>query len=95
MKAYQSTLSVLLNPSGGIIDDTVVTKHSDEAYYVVTNAGRRDVDLPWFKEKLAEWNNGLGKEWVEKMGVGEWKGEVEMEEMEGWGLVALQGLLAT
>lgn len=80
LNPYQSTLSVLLNEKGGIIDDTVVTKHSADAFYVVTNAGCRDRDLAWIREKLAEWNAGKGKE-----------GPVEMEVLEDWGLLALQG----
>ena len=78
---YTSTLSVLLNENGGIIDDTVITKHSDDSYYVVTNAGRRDRDLIWFKEKLEEWN-------ASERATG---GNVEHEVLEDWGLVALQG----
>ncbi|KAJ8587866.1 glycine cleavage system T protein [Rhizopogon salebrosus TDB-379] len=78
---YTFTLSVLLNENGGIIDDTVITKHSDDAYYVVTNAGRRDTDLAWFKEKLEEWN-------ASDRATG---GQVEHEVLEDWGLVALQG----
>ncbi|ESK85651.1 putative gcv1-glycine subunit mitochondrial [Moniliophthora roreri MCA 2997] len=81
LKPYSSTLSVILNEKGGIIDDTVVTKHSEDAFYVVTNAGRRDRDLQWFKDKLAEWNaTEKGKQ-----------GPVEHEILEGWGLLALQG----
>lgn len=72
---------MLLNERGGIIDDTVITKHAADAFYVVTNAGRRDRDLAWFKEKLDEWNQS-GREG---------RGEVEMELMDGWGLLALQG----
>lgn len=78
---YSSTLSVLLNEKGGIIDDTVITKHADDAFYVVTNAGRRDRDLAWFNEKLDEWNSSERSE----------KGKVEIEVLEGWGLLALQG----
>jgi aminomethyltransferase len=81
LPAYNSTLSVLLNERGGIIDDTVVTKHAPDAYYVVTNAGRRERDLAWFTEKLGEWN---GSERAAK-------GKVEMEVLEDWGLLALQG----
>ena len=82
MPSYKSTLSVILNERGGIIDDTVITKHADDAFYVVTNAGRRARDLAWFKEKLAEWNAGeLARE----------KGAVEHEILDGWGLLALQG----
>ena len=81
LKPYQSTLSVLLNERGGIIDDTVVTKHSAEAYYVVTNAGCREKDLAWIGKRLEEWN---GSERARE-------GKVEMQVLEGWGLVALQG----
>ncbi|KAK0188316.1 hypothetical protein F5146DRAFT_1054654 [Armillaria mellea] len=82
---YSSTLSVLLNERGGIIDDTIITKHAEDAFYVVTNAGRRERDLGWFSERMAEWNGG---ERARK------EGPVEMEVLDGWGLVALQGPLA-
>ncbi|KAJ6463671.1 hypothetical protein C8R47DRAFT_1157056 [Mycena vitilis] len=81
LPAYTSTLSVLLNERGGIIDDLIITKHAEDAFYVVTNAGRRDRDLEWFNQRLAEWNAGA-------QGA---KGPVEMELLEGWGLLALQG----
>jgi aminomethyltransferase len=72
---------VILNEKGGIIDDTVITKHANDAFYVVTNAGRRDRDVSHLKEKLEEWNSsGRAKE-----------GKVELEILEGWGLIALQG----
>ncbi|CAG7846960.1 Aminomethyltransferase, mitochondrial; AltName: Full=Glycine cleavage system T protein; Short=GCVT; AltName: Full=Glycine decarboxylase complex subunit T; Flags: Precursor [Serendipita indica DSM 11827] len=75
---HSSTLSVLLLPSGGILDDTVVTKHTPDLYYVVTNAGRREEDLTWFASKLKEWNEKHGD-------------KVEHQILEDWGLVALQG----
>ena len=81
LSPYSSTLSVILNEKGGIIDDTVITKHANDAFYVVTNAGRRDRDLSHFKEKLEEWNaSDRAKD-----------GKVEHEVLDGWGLVALQG----
>lgn len=82
LSPYSSTLSVLLNEKGGIIDDTVITKHSEDAFYVVTNAGRRDRDLSWFTQKLDEWNSDSQQSE---------KGKVEIEVLEGWGLLALQG----
>ncbi|KAK0215133.1 hypothetical protein IW262DRAFT_264933 [Armillaria fumosa] len=85
LSPYSSTLSVLLNQHGGIIDDTIITKHAEDAFYVVTNAGRRERDLGWFEERIGEWNSG---ERAKK------EGPVEMEVLEGWGLVALQGPLA-
>lgn len=81
LSPYTSTLSVLLNEKGGIIDDTIITKHAPDAFYVVTNAGRRDVDLPWFRGKLEEWNESEKAK----------EGKVEMEVLENWGLLALQG----
>ncbi|KAJ7031826.1 hypothetical protein C8F04DRAFT_1262471 [Mycena alexandri] len=81
LQPYTSTLSVLLNERGGIIDDLIITKHAQDAFYVVTNAGRRDRDLEWFTQRLAEWNAG-------ERGA---KGPVEMELLDGWGLLALQG----
>jgi aminomethyltransferase len=76
---YSSTLSVILNDEGGIIDDTIITKHSDDSFYVVTNAGRATEDKAHIEAKLKEWNsNNEGK-------------EVKWETMDGWGLVALQG----
>jgi len=78
---YTSTLSVFLNERGGIIDDTVITKHASDAFYVVTNAGRRTEDLAWFKARLAEWNASERAK----------DGHVEHEVLDGWGLLALQG----
>ncbi|KAI0676179.1 glycine cleavage system T protein [Trametes maxima] len=79
---YSSTLSVLLNPHGGILDDTIVTKHAADAYYVVTNAGRRAPDLAWIRARLDEWNAGEAARA---------HGPVEHEVLEDWGLLALQG----
>jgi len=78
---YTSTLSVFLNERGGIIDDTVITKHASDAFYVVTNAGRRAEDLAWFAARLAEWNSSERAK----------GGPVEHELLDGWGLLALQG----
>ncbi|KAI0262342.1 glycine cleavage system T protein [Gloeopeniophorella convolvens] len=81
LEPYSSTLSVLLNEQGGIIDDTVITKHAPDAFYVVTNAGRREEDLAWFAARLEEWNSSERAQ----------DGPVEHEMLEGWGLLALQG----
>lgn len=73
-------LTVLLNKAGGIVDDTIITKHDDETFYVVTNAGRRIEDLALFREHLANWGTTHGADQA-----------VEFEILDGWGLVALQG----
>ncbi|ORY33427.1 aminomethyltransferase mitochondrial precursor [Naematelia encephala] len=73
---WSSTLSVLLNETGGIVDDTIISKQaSDSEFYVVTNAGRATEDRAYITGKLSEWT-------------GE---QVDWETMDGWGLVALQG----
>jgi aminomethyltransferase len=72
---------VFLNERGGIIDDTVITKHASDAFYVVTNAGRRAEDLAWLSTRLAEWNASERAKY----------GPVEHEVLDGWGLLALQG----
>ena len=60
----------------------IITKHSEDAFYVVTNAGRRDRDLAWFAQKIDEWNSDSERSE---------NGKVEIEVLEGWGLLALQG----
>jgi aminomethyltransferase len=69
-----------LNEDGGIIDDLVVTKHSDQEFYMVTNAGRRDRDLTWISEQIERWNSNR-------------EDKVVLDVLDGWGLVALQGYL--
>ncbi|KAI1113670.1 glycine cleavage system T protein [Nemania sp. NC0429] len=79
LPAHQSTLSALLWPgTGGIVDDTIITRLGPERFYVVTNAGCREKDLAYFAEQLAAWDGA----------------EVRHEVLDGWGLVALQGPLA-
>ncbi|KAM9924018.1 hypothetical protein OXX59_004799 [Metschnikowia pulcherrima] len=50
------SLSVLLNENGGIIDDTIITKHADDQFYMVTNAGCRDKDTSFIKSELANFS---------------------------------------
>ncbi|TRM55230.1 hypothetical protein BD626DRAFT_553277 [Schizophyllum amplum] len=47
LSPYSSTLSVILNETGGI-----------DVFYIVTNVGRRKRDLAWIQEKLAQWDAG-------------------------------------
>lgn len=54
LKPFHSTLSVLLNENGGIVDDTVISKHGEDDFYVVTNAGTRDKDLSFFKDQASK-----------------------------------------
>lgn len=44
MPCGSSSLTVFLTNDGGIIDDLIVTKVNDETLYIVSNAGRLEVD---------------------------------------------------
>ncbi|SGZ29531.1 BQ5605_C051g12528 [Microbotryum silenes-dioicae] len=84
----RSTLSVLLNPEGGIIDDCMIVtadpanKASGVVYrgsfYLVTNAGRADRDMAWIESNLKTWNENHAD-------------KVEMNILRDAGLIALQG----
>jgi aminomethyltransferase len=77
-----SMLSVLLHPqTGGIVDDTVVTRLSQQLFYLVTNAGCRDKDLAYLAEHVKRWNETMVH-------------SVNWEVLENWGLIALQGPLS-
>ncbi|KAK0656071.1 hypothetical protein B0T16DRAFT_398458 [Cercophora newfieldiana] len=74
---HRSTLSCLMGSDGkgGIVDDTIITRLAEEKFYVVTNAACREKDDAYFEEEMGKWN-------------GE---EVKQEQLDEWGLVALQG----
>ncbi|GAA5860899.1 hypothetical protein JCM1840_002000 [Sporobolomyces johnsonii] len=73
----KSTLSVLLNEEGGILDDCMITRWGEDSFYLVTNAGRADVDIPWLRSHVEKWNAANPK--------------VEMKVLDDAALVALQG----
>ncbi|GAA95395.1 uncharacterized protein L969DRAFT_92527 [Mixia osmundae IAM 14324] len=75
---YSSSLSVLLNHDGGILDDLLITRQGEDEYYIVTNAGRREQDLHWIREQLAEFNSANTY-------------NIRFDVLEKQGLVALQG----
>jgi aminomethyltransferase len=52
-----SSLSVLLNNNGGVIDDCIITKHGEEDFYMVTNAGCRAKDVEFIKSELANFDD--------------------------------------
>lgn len=82
LPAHQSTLSALLHPeTGGICDDTIITRLEPEKFYVVTNAGCREKDKAFFDAELAAWNSSN-------------QPRADLVELKGQGLIALQGPLA-
>ncbi|KAK3311319.1 uncharacterized protein B0T15DRAFT_386506 [Chaetomium strumarium] len=80
---HRSTLSCLLQSdgSGGIVDDTIVTRLKEGKFYVVTNAACRDKDNAYLETEMAKWNQEAGHEHL----------QVKEERLDGQGLVALQG----
>lgn len=46
--------TVLTNEQGGIIDDLIVTRLADDKFFLVINAGRKDVDVAWIRKNLPE-----------------------------------------
>ncbi|KAK2761550.1 Aminomethyltransferase, mitochondrial [Arachnomyces sp. PD_36] len=53
LKDNHSSLSCLLEEgTGGIVDDTVITRLGPESFYFVTNAGRRKEDLEFLSREI-------------------------------------------
>ncbi|KAL5045812.1 hypothetical protein BDW71DRAFT_75499 [Aspergillus fruticulosus] len=76
-----STLSCLLEPgTGGIVDDTVITRLSKDTFYFVTNAGRCDEDLAFLTAEIDAFKAAHGAE-----------KEITWEVLSDHSLIALQG----
>ncbi|EGS23321.1 uncharacterized protein CTHT_0009890 [Thermochaetoides thermophila DSM 1495] len=80
---HRSTLSCIMHAdgSGGIVDDTIVTKLTADKFYVVTNAACRDKDNEYLRKEMAKWNAEPGHESL----------QVKEEQLSESGLIALQG----
>lgn len=46
--------TVLTNEEGGIVDDLIITKLSDDKYFAVINAGCKEKDIAWITSHLPE-----------------------------------------
>lgn len=46
--------TVMTNPQGGIVDDLIVTKVTDDRYFAVVNAGCKDKDFAWMQKHLPD-----------------------------------------
>lgn len=85
LKPHHSTLSCLLHPgTGGIVDDTVITRLGPELFYLVTNAANREKDSEYLSTQIEDYSRGY------RTGAA----TVDWEVLEGWGLIALQGPLS-
>ncbi|KAK1638231.1 glycine cleavage system T protein [Colletotrichum phormii] len=79
MEYNTSKLSTFLHPgTGGIVDDTMITRLGEHEYAVVSNAGTREKIFAYLTEHTAALQNPEGTDF--------W-----WEVLEGYGLVALQG----
>lgn len=81
---HRSTLSCLMTADGkgGIVDDMIITRlPQEDTFYVVTNAGCRDKDNAYFDAEIAKWNSESAHKDLQVMEY----------QLDGWGLVALQG----
>lgn len=66
--------------TGGIVDDTVITRLGPELFYLVTNAACKATDIAYLEEQIESRETSYGT--------------VEWEVLNDWGLVALQGPLS-
>ncbi|TPX46674.1 aminomethyltransferase [Synchytrium endobioticum] len=71
-----STLSLFTNERGGIVDDTVINKQTEDTFYVVSNAGCAEKDMAHILKELKGTANG-------------W--DVNVEVLSDASLIALQG----
>lgn len=51
-KPGRAQYTVLTNEGGGIIDDLIVTRLSEDKFFAVINAGCKDKDIAWMKQNL-------------------------------------------
>ena len=85
LQPFHSNLTAILHPSGGIVDDSIltnVTEGPSQEFYFVTNAGCREKDLSYLKAELDRWNEEYPSQRVTHSTLGQ------------HGLIALQGPLA-
>lgn len=83
LSEYHSTLSTFLHPeTGGIVDDTVISRLPDK-FYVVTNAGCREKDKDYLAKELEAWKSDSANK------------EVVWNVLDKQGLIALQGPLSS
>lgn len=83
LKPNTSTLSCILEEgTGGIVDDCVITRRSEDSFYFVTNAGRRNEDLAFLQAEIDGYRKTHGAE------------SIKWDILEDRALMALQGPLA-
>ena len=56
MELNQAMYSTMLNHDGGVIDDLITYKITDQSYRVVVNAATREKDLAWIEKEIVEFD---------------------------------------
>lgn len=46
----------MLNEQGGVLDDLIIYKITDDSYRIVVNAGTRDKDISWMQQQAVNFN---------------------------------------
>ncbi|KAI9722342.1 MAG: hypothetical protein M1812_001814 [Candelaria pacifica] len=88
INVHQSTLACLLHPlTGGIVDDTVITRLGPQLFYLVTNAACREKDISYLRENIQQHISS-------NTNTAENTNKLDWEILNGWGLIALQGPLS-
>ena len=85
----QASLSALLHPTGGIVDDCMITRLEagpKHLFYLVTNAGCREKDYEFLSSAIKNWDNTVNP-------VAHLR-HLEADGAQPYGLIALQGPLA-
>jgi len=49
---FLAKYTVLTNENGGIIDDLIITKLTENKFFIVINAGCKEKDIAWIKQNL-------------------------------------------
>ncbi|MEZ4404275.1 MAG: glycine cleavage system aminomethyltransferase GcvT [Kofleriaceae bacterium] len=52
--AGKAVYTLLCRPDGGIVDDCIFYKRSDEEYFVIVNASNRAKDLAWIRDQVGD-----------------------------------------
>ncbi|MCA9051867.1 MAG: glycine cleavage system protein T, partial [Planctomycetaceae bacterium] len=50
----QGQYTLLLNPAGGVIDDLIIYRESENSYFLVVNASKTDEDFAWLQSHLPD-----------------------------------------
>lgn len=53
-KHGRAQYTVLTNKTGGIVDDLIITRLTDDKFFIVLNAGCKDKDIAWIKSHLPD-----------------------------------------